>query len=115
MFLFRGQDQDEGYLYLVLEFCAKGNLASYIQSHGSVQQQTARKFMHQVGYGLKVLHSHDIIHRDLKPEWSAYLLMNFIGIVLYKENGKIKSKRKAAISLDDFWNLVVTLSAMFLV
>ncbi|XP_022632402.1 serine/threonine-protein kinase ATG1t isoform X4 [Vigna radiata var. radiata] len=62
--------QDDGCLYLVLEFCAGGNLASYIRSHGRVQQQTARKFMHQLGSGLRVLHSHGIIHRDLKPEHS---------------------------------------------
>ncbi|TKY73863.1 CBL-interacting serine/threonine-protein kinase 23 [Spatholobus suberectus] len=60
--------QDDGCAYLVLEFCVGGNLASYIQSHGRVQQQTARKFMQQLGSGLKVLHSHGIIHRDLKPE-----------------------------------------------
>jgi len=41
--------QDEGCVYLVLEFYARGNLASYIQSHGRVQQQTTRKFMHQLG------------------------------------------------------------------
>eukprot|EP00256_Glycine_max_P061285 XP_014630363.1 serine/threonine-protein kinase ATG1t isoform X2 [Glycine max] len=62
--------QDDGCVYLVLEFCAGGNLASYIQNHGRVQQQIARKFMQQLGSGLKVLHSHDIIHRDLKPEVS---------------------------------------------
>ncbi|XP_020213505.1 serine/threonine-protein kinase ATG1t isoform X2 [Cajanus cajan] len=60
--------QDDGCVYLVLEFCAGGNLSSYIQTHGRVQQQTARKFMQQLGSGLKVLHSHGIIHRDLKPE-----------------------------------------------
>jgi len=47
LFLFGGQD--DGCVYLVLEFCAGGNLASYIRSHGRVQQQTARKFMHQLG------------------------------------------------------------------
>ncbi|KAJ1378261.1 Serine/threonine-protein kinase, active site [Sesbania bispinosa] len=60
--------QADGCVYLVLEFCAGGNLASYIRRHGRVQQQTARKFMQQLGSGLKVLHSHGIIHRDLKPE-----------------------------------------------
>ncbi|XP_027330175.1 serine/threonine-protein kinase ATG1t isoform X1 [Abrus precatorius] len=60
--------QDDGCVYLVLEFCAGGNLASYIRSHGRVQQQTARKFMQQLGSGLEVLHSQGIIHRDLKPE-----------------------------------------------
>ncbi|KAI4317136.1 hypothetical protein L6164_025035 [Bauhinia variegata] len=60
--------QANEYLYLVMEFCAGGNLASYIRYHGRVQEQTARKFMLQLGSGLKILHSHNIIHRDLKPE-----------------------------------------------
>ncbi|XVF14956.1 hypothetical protein REPUB_Repub09cG0106000 [Reevesia pubescens] len=60
--------QYESCLFLVLEFCAGGNLASYIQHHGRVQEQIARSFMKQLGAGLEVLRSHHIIHRDLKPE-----------------------------------------------
>ncbi|KAF5958918.1 hypothetical protein HYC85_000127 [Camellia sinensis] len=60
--------QAEGCVFLVLEFCAGGDLASYIRLHGRVQEQVARKFMQQLGAGLKVLNSHHIIHRDLKPE-----------------------------------------------
>nr|TKS02591.1 serine/threonine-protein kinase ULK3 isoform X1 [Populus alba] len=39
--------EDECCMFLVLEFCSGGNLASYLQQHGR---------------------SHHIIHRDLKPE-----------------------------------------------
>ncbi|MED6119275.1 hypothetical protein PIB30_010199 [Stylosanthes scabra] len=60
--------QDDGCAYLVMEFCAGGNLASYIRCNGRVQQQTARTFMQQLGAGMKILQSHGIIHRDLKPE-----------------------------------------------
>ncbi|KAL1290862.1 hypothetical protein HN51_059394 [Arachis hypogaea] len=60
--------QYDGCAYLVMEFCAGGNLASYIRFHGRVQQQTARRFMQQLGSGMKILQSHGIIHRDLKPE-----------------------------------------------
>ncbi|KAJ7945277.1 protein kinase family protein [Quillaja saponaria] len=60
--------QADGCTNLVLEFCEGGNLSSYIQHHGRVQEPIARKFMQQLGAGLKVLHSHHIIHRDLKPE-----------------------------------------------
>ncbi|XP_027190398.1 serine/threonine-protein kinase ATG1t [Cicer arietinum] len=62
---FQGDDEC---VYLVLEFCPGGNLASYIRSHGRIQQLTARMFMQQLGSALKLLHSHGIIHRDLKPE-----------------------------------------------
>ncbi|KAL2551508.1 protein kinase family protein [Forsythia ovata] len=58
----------EGYIILVLEFCAGGNLAFYIRRHGRVQECTAKRFMQQLGAGLKILKSHNIIHRDLKPE-----------------------------------------------
>ncbi|XP_057495455.1 serine/threonine-protein kinase ATG1t [Actinidia eriantha] len=60
--------QAEGCIFLVLEFCAGGNLASYIRLHGGVREQIARKFMQQLGAALKLLNSHHIIHRDLKPE-----------------------------------------------
>lgn len=58
----------KGCIVLVLEFCAGGNLASYIKHCGRVQECTAKRFMLQLGAGLKVLKSHNIIHRDLKPE-----------------------------------------------
>ncbi|KAH9717786.1 serine/threonine-protein kinase ATG1t [Citrus sinensis] len=47
------------------------------QLHGRVPEQTARKFLQQlgtllallsIGAGLEILNSHHIIHRDLKPE-----------------------------------------------
>ncbi|KAM7523577.1 hypothetical protein LguiA_013479 [Lonicera macranthoides] len=60
--------QAEGCIFLVLEFCAGGNLSSYILQHGRVEEWIARRFIQQLGAGLKVLNSHCIIHRDLKPE-----------------------------------------------
>ncbi|MED6136841.1 hypothetical protein PIB30_059533 [Stylosanthes scabra] len=51
-----------------MEFCAGGNLASYLRCHGRVQQQTSRTFMQQLDAGMKILQTHGIIHRDLKPE-----------------------------------------------
>ncbi|XP_015058828.1 serine/threonine-protein kinase ATG1t-like isoform X1 [Solanum pennellii] len=61
--------QAENSIFLVLEFCAGGDLAAYIRDHGRVQECIARKFMKQiVGAGLEVLSMHHIIHRDLKPE-----------------------------------------------
>ncbi|KAF8404404.1 hypothetical protein HHK36_009289 [Tetracentron sinense] len=60
--------QAEGCIFLVFEFCAGGNLASYIQKHGRVQERIAKRFSQQLGAGLEVLHAHHIIHRDLKPE-----------------------------------------------
>ncbi|XP_061353414.1 serine/threonine-protein kinase ATG1t-like [Gastrolobium bilobum] len=90
-------------VYLVMEFCAGGNLASYIRCHGRVQQQTAKKFMQQLGSGLQVLHSHGIIHRDLKPEF----------LNLKKQNkGKGHSDQPIALTDSDKQPMTVNVQAM---
>ncbi|XP_010911953.1 serine/threonine-protein kinase ATG1t isoform X2 [Elaeis guineensis] len=60
--------QVDGCIFLVLEFCQGGNLATYIKQKGRVHENAVRKFMKQIGAGLEVMHAHHIIHRDLKPE-----------------------------------------------
>ncbi|XP_057970573.1 serine/threonine-protein kinase ATG1t isoform X2 [Malania oleifera] len=65
--------QAEGCIFLVLELCSGGDLASYIQHNGRVQEWIAKRFMQQIGAGLEVLHSHHIIHRDLKPQQNILL------------------------------------------
>ncbi|MQL96982.1 hypothetical protein Taro_029662 [Colocasia esculenta] len=64
---FRFPPQADGCIFLVLEFCAGGDLANYIRWHGMIPEHVVRKFMRQLGVGLEVLHAHHIIHRDLKP------------------------------------------------
>ncbi|CAA7048256.1 unnamed protein product [Microthlaspi erraticum] len=60
--------QDEDFLIMVLEYCDGGTLSSYIQRHGRVEEDIARRFMKQIGAGLEIIHDNHIIHRDLKPE-----------------------------------------------
>ncbi|XP_024359687.1 serine/threonine-protein kinase ATG1c isoform X2 [Physcomitrium patens] len=55
-------------IYLVLEYCAGGDLAAYIQRYGKVDEVVARHFMRQLGAGLQVLRNNNLIHRDLKPQ-----------------------------------------------
>ncbi|CAM8948908.1 unnamed protein product [Rhodiola kirilowii] len=68
-------------MFLVLEYCAEGDLAMYLRKHGTVHEETARSFLKQLGDGLQIIHSHRIIHRDLKPE-NILLHGSEIGIVL---------------------------------
>ncbi|THU65172.1 hypothetical protein C4D60_Mb05t00880 [Musa balbisiana] len=60
--------QDDGCIFLIFEFCPGGNLATFIQHTGHLNEDTVRKFMRQLGAGMEVMHVHHIIHRDLKPE-----------------------------------------------
>eukprot|EP00245_Coleochaete_scutata_P018607 TRINITY_DN9779_c0_g1_i1.p1 TRINITY_DN9779_c0_g1~~TRINITY_DN9779_c0_g1_i1.p1 ORF type:complete len:715 (+),score=145.64 TRINITY_DN9779_c0_g1_i1:73-2217(+) len=55
-------------LFVILEFCAGGDLSDFIKKHGKVAESVARHFMRQLGAGLQVLRSNNLIHRDLKPQ-----------------------------------------------
>eukprot|EP00252_Welwitschia_mirabilis_P016590 TRINITY_DN3663_c0_g1_i2.p1 TRINITY_DN3663_c0_g1~~TRINITY_DN3663_c0_g1_i2.p1 ORF type:complete len:352 (+),score=72.66 TRINITY_DN3663_c0_g1_i2:691-1746(+) len=60
--------EEQGRIYLVLEYCVGGDLSSYISHHGKVSESKARHFMRQLAAGLRVLREHNLIHRDLKPQ-----------------------------------------------
>lgn len=55
-------------IFLILEYCAGGDLSDYIRRNGRVKESTARHFMRQLGAGLQVLRANNLIHRDLKPQ-----------------------------------------------
>ncbi|KAK3254883.1 hypothetical protein CYMTET_35919, partial [Cymbomonas tetramitiformis] len=57
-----------GKIYLVMEFCAGGDLSLYIRKHGRACESVARHFMEQLRAGLQVLRANNLIHRDLKPQ-----------------------------------------------
>ncbi|WIA08763.1 hypothetical protein OEZ85_008186 [Tetradesmus obliquus] len=60
--------QDNNRLFIVLEFCAGGDLGHYIKRYRQVSEATARYFLQQLAEGLKELRRHNVIHRDLKPQ-----------------------------------------------
>ncbi|CAI5986776.1 unnamed protein product [Closterium sp. NIES-64] len=55
-------------MFLVLEYCAGGDLSHHIRRGGAVKEAAARHFMRQLGAGLQVLRANNLIHRDLKPQ-----------------------------------------------
>lgn len=62
--------QDEKLVYMLLEFCAKGELYQLLrtQPYRRFDEAMSRHFFTQLVDGLQYLHSQNIIHRDLKPE-----------------------------------------------
>ena len=54
--------QDGPRIYIVLEYCAGGDLGRYIRRYGRVSEATARYFLVQLAEGLKELRRHNVIH-----------------------------------------------------
>eukprot|EP00930_Biecheleria_cincta_P018309 TRINITY_DN14305_c0_g1_i1.p1 TRINITY_DN14305_c0_g1~~TRINITY_DN14305_c0_g1_i1.p1 ORF type:complete len:644 (-),score=111.19 TRINITY_DN14305_c0_g1_i1:158-2089(-) len=65
---FRDLKKSAAHFYLVLEYCAGGDLSQFLRDRGRVPEQTARSFLTQIAAGLFVLHQANVLHRDLKPQ-----------------------------------------------
>lgn len=58
------------YFYLILEYCAGGDLQGLIRSRrtGRLTERLSRRLMRDLTAGLVFLASHNLIHRDIKPQ-----------------------------------------------
>ena len=59
---------DEDYYYLILEYCAGGDLSNFIKSEGRLNEERAKGYMSQIVDALRYLKRLNIVHRDLKPQ-----------------------------------------------
>ena len=57
---------DENSFFLVLEFCAKGNLRNLMKEKQTID--TIKLLALQIAKGLSYLHKSKIVHGNLKPE-----------------------------------------------
>ena len=60
--------EDKKKYLLVMEMCIGGELFDEIIKHGTLSEQTAATYIHQILKGIAYCHSQGIVHRDLKPE-----------------------------------------------
>lgn len=60
--------EEEGRLFLVMEYCAGGDLAHFLRRVKRVPEAVARHFMRQLAAGLREMWAHHLVHRDLKPQ-----------------------------------------------
>ena len=58
----------KGILFIVMEFCEKGDLKNYLKNNKEEAKQNYKDFSLQILNILKVLRNKKIIHRDIKPE-----------------------------------------------
>ncbi|XP_066198460.1 serine/threonine-protein kinase ULK3 isoform X1 [Saccopteryx leptura] len=59
---------DSDNIYLVMEFCAGGDLSCFIHTRRILTEKVARVFMQQLASALQFLHERNISHLDLKPQ-----------------------------------------------
>lgn len=55
-------------IYIVLEYCAGGDLSKFIRQHRCLPEVIVRKFLQQLALALEYLHSKNVAHFDLKPQ-----------------------------------------------
>ncbi|CAE7469154.1 CPK3 [Symbiodinium sp. CCMP2456] len=67
--------EDDDYLYLVLEYCAGGDVLDNLLSNGIMDELAAAMVMRGMLSALNYLNANGYVHRDLKPE-----------NIMYKEN-----------------------------
>jgi len=60
----------ENYFYLILEYCAGGDLQRLIRTRksGRLTECLSRRLMRDLTAGLTFLANHNLIHRDIKPQ-----------------------------------------------
>lgn len=60
-------DEDSHTIYLIMELCEKGNLATF-QKKRPMKEYHIQRYINRLASGLKYLRENNVIHRDLKPQ-----------------------------------------------
>ena len=78
--------EDDDNFYLILQYCAKGQIYSMLKKEGRFSEKMAAQYLRECIAAVHYLHSLDppIIHRDIKPE---NILLDVDGVVKLADFG----------------------------
>lgn len=60
--------ETENHLYIIMEYVPCGDMAGYMQAHGTLPEDLAKEMTRQMLRALAYLHEKNITHRDIKPD-----------------------------------------------
>merc|ERR1719471_1785433 len=60
--------QDDNWLYLVMEYCAGGDLMTILMREDILSEDHTRFYMAELAMAIKSVHDLKFVHRDLKPD-----------------------------------------------
>lgn len=89
--------EDEGRMFIAMEFLEGGTLRDKMDSEGALSQEEAVEIFSQVLDGLAFAHERGVVHRDIKPE-NIQLLPD--GRVVITDFGIARLKFEPSITLD---------------
>lgn len=59
---------EENTVYIVLEYCKRGNLFRYLNRNSRIRETEIKRFFEQTCQAIEYMHSSGLINRDIKPE-----------------------------------------------
>ncbi|EAR82321.2 Serine/Threonine kinase domain protein (macronuclear) [Tetrahymena thermophila SB210] len=84
-------DKDLFVIFIVQEFCSRGNLDKYMQGIPNLTQNTLKNIIIQILKGIIDIHKKQIIHSDIKPE---NILVDEREIIKIGDFGEAKQLKK---------------------
>lgn len=91
---------DTNYIYMVLEYCPGGELASLMNLKRKFPEDIVQHFVQQLATALKFLRQNNICHMDLKPQ--NILVSGILFINLYHELNTFNVWRNVVLKIADF-------------
>ncbi|XP_039032555.1 serine/threonine-protein kinase tricornered-like [Hibiscus syriacus] len=93
------QDDDDGYLYLVMEYLPGGDMMTLLMRKDILTEDEARFYVAETVLAIESIHKHNYIHRDIKPD---NLLLDRYGHLRLSDFGLCKPLDCSTIQENDF-------------
>ncbi|PYH47988.1 serine/threonine-protein kinase [Aspergillus saccharolyticus JOP 1030-1] len=60
--------EHDRWIYIIMEYVPCGELSTYLQLHGKIEEDMVKPMARQILHALQYLHARKVTHRDIKPD-----------------------------------------------